>query len=91
VVAAVLAWLSSHNVDATYLSVLIDPGRVLNLIATTLSGVATFLSVAFLVVLIASFMLFEAADSSTGPAVRCRSKSASIWRGSPRSCRSGSG
>jgi len=61
-VARALDWLRDHNFDTTTLTTYIDPAQLLNVMVTTLSGVATLLSLAFLVVLISSFMLFEAAD-----------------------------
>jgi AI-2 transport protein TqsA len=60
--AQVFDWLRDHSVDPTSLTTFVDPAQVLNLMMTTLSGVATLLSLAFLVVLISSFMLLEAAD-----------------------------
>jgi AI-2 transport protein TqsA len=57
-----LEWLRDRNVDTTTLTTYVDPAQVLNVMVTTLSGVATLLSLAFLVVLISAFMLFEAAD-----------------------------
>ena len=61
VVASMFEWLRGHSIDTTSLSALVDPAQVLNLMVTMLSGVATLLSTAFLVVVIAAFMLFEAA------------------------------
>lgn len=57
-----LEWLRDRNVDTTTLTAYVDPAQLLNMMVTTLSGVATLLSLAFLVVLISAFMLFEAAD-----------------------------
>ncbi|HUE88616.1 MAG TPA: AI-2E family transporter [Vicinamibacterales bacterium] len=61
-IARSLEWLRDRNVDTTTLTAYVDPSQVLNVLVTTLSGVATLLSLAFLVVLISAFMLFEAAD-----------------------------
>jgi AI-2 transport protein TqsA len=61
-VSRTLEWLRDRNVDTTTLTAYVDPSQVLNVMVTTLSGVATLLSLAFLVVLISAFMLFEAAD-----------------------------
>jgi AI-2 transport protein TqsA len=61
-VTRLIEWLRDRNVDTTTLTAYIDPSQVLNVMVTTLSGVATLLSLAFLVVLISAFMLFEAAD-----------------------------
>lgn len=57
-----LRWLRERDIDTTYLTSWLDPAQVLEIMVTTLTGVVTLLSVAFLVVLIASFILFEAAD-----------------------------
>lgn len=57
-----LAWLQERNVDTTPLNAYLDPAQLLNLLVTTLSGAATLLTMALLVVLISAFMLFEAAD-----------------------------
>lgn len=55
-------WLRDHNLDTSSLLAWVDPGQLLNVMVTMLSGLATLLSLAFLVVLISAFMLFEAAD-----------------------------
>jgi predicted PurR-regulated permease PerM len=62
IVAESLRWLRARDIDTTYLTGLLDPAQVLGIMVNTLTGVVTLLSIAFLVVLIASFMLFEAAD-----------------------------
>jgi AI-2 transport protein TqsA len=62
IVSDSLRWLRARDIDTTYLTGLLDAGRVLEIMVTTLTGVVTLLSIAFLVVLIASFILFEAAD-----------------------------
>lgn len=62
IVARTFEWLRDHNVDTSAMMAWVDPGQLLNMMVTMLSGVATLLSLAFLVVLISAFMLFEAAD-----------------------------
>jgi AI-2 transport protein TqsA len=60
-------WFSGHlarfgagGVDTTMLMSAVDPARAFDVLLSTFSGVATFFSVAFLVVVVAAFMLFEA-------------------------------
>jgi AI-2 transport protein TqsA len=67
IVAGLFRWLRERDIDTTYLTGLLDPAQVLDIMVTTLTGVVTLLSVAFLVVLIASFMLFEAAGIRERP------------------------
>jgi len=62
VVSRSFEWLRRQDIDTSSLITFVDPGQVLNLMMTMLSGMATLLSLVLLVVLISSFMLFEAAD-----------------------------
>jgi AI-2 transport protein TqsA len=61
-VANTFEWLRRHDVDTASVTGMLDPGQVLNVVVGLLSGVATMISIGFLVVLISAFMLFEAAD-----------------------------
>lgn len=61
-IARALDWLRARDIDTSTLTAYVDPSQLLNMMVTTLSGVATLLSLAFLVVLISAFMLFEAAE-----------------------------
>ena len=67
IVGGLLRWLRARDIDTTYLTGLLDPAQVLDIMVTTLTGVVTLLSVAFLVVLVASFILFEAAGIREQP------------------------
>jgi AI-2 transport protein TqsA len=64
------AWLRQHDVDTATLSAVFDPDQAFGLLVGALSGVATFFSFGFLVVLIASFMLVEAADAAHRPGAK---------------------
>jgi predicted PurR-regulated permease PerM len=60
--AEATAWLDARNVDLTWLAGLADPAPLFNLMAATFTGLVTTLSGAVLVVLIAGFMLLDAAS-----------------------------
>lgn len=64
-----LAWLAGYNIDTEFLSSYADPASVLDLVVTSLTGVVTLLSVSFLVVFVAAFMLLEGAHRGGKPAV----------------------
>jgi predicted PurR-regulated permease PerM len=63
-------WLRNRDVDTATLSAVFDPDQAFGLLVGALSGVATFFSFGFLVVLIASFMLVEAADAAHRPGAK---------------------
>ncbi len=59
-------WLRVAQIDTAFLTTFADPARIFSLMVNALTGVVTLLSLAFLVALIAAFMLVEAADALNG-------------------------
>jgi AI-2 transport protein TqsA len=58
--AGTFAWLRSYNIETQHIAGFFDPGRVLGMLAGALGAIVGLFWVAFLVVLIAAFMLFAA-------------------------------
>jgi AI-2 transport protein TqsA len=58
-----LHWLTKHglSVDTTLLEDVLDPGRIMKIVASTLNGLGGMLTNTFLILLIFSFLLLEAA------------------------------
>jgi predicted PurR-regulated permease PerM len=64
-----LDWLRGYNIDTEFLASYADPTRALEFVVNALSGVVTLLSVSFVVVFVAAFMLLEGAHRAGQPAV----------------------
>jgi predicted PurR-regulated permease PerM len=70
VVGDLFEWLRQHDIDTASLAGVFDPNQTFGLVLGALSSVATFISFGFMVVLIAAFMLVEAADAAGRPGTK---------------------
>jgi AI-2 transport protein TqsA len=67
--AGTFAWLRSYNIETQHIAGFFDPGRVLGMVGGALGAIVGLFWVAFLVVLIAAFMLFAVTALSDRPEV----------------------
>lgn len=64
---AALAWLRTQGVDTAVVRDLIDPASIFNFAVSSLSGIVTFATVGFLIVLVTAFMLLYGARVAGPP------------------------